>query len=68
LNYDLTILSAKQVAAIRDALHSSIGLPKDRIWLYVTHNHAAPVTQDFYDREGAEEVRAYVQSLPARSA
>jgi len=68
VNYDLTILSAKQVAAIREAIHQRIGLPRDRIWLYVTHNHAAPVTQDFYDREGADEVRKYVQSLPALSA
>jgi len=68
LNYDLTILSARQVDAIRNAVHERIGLPHDRIWLYVTHNHAAPVTQDFYDREGADEVRRYVQALPALSA
>jgi hypothetical protein len=36
--------------------------------LYVTHNHAAPVTQDFYDREGADEVRAYIDALPRKSA
>jgi len=68
VNYDLTILSAKQVDAIRAAIHARIGLPRERIWLYVTHNHAAPVTQDFYDREGADEVRAYVGSLPEKSA
>jgi len=47
LSYDLTILSAKQVAAIRVAIQSRTGLPVDRIWLYVTHNHAAPVTRTF---------------------
>jgi neutral ceramidase len=68
LNYDLTILSGRQVEAIRGAIHERIGLPPQRIWLYVTHNHAAPVTQDFYDREGADEVRAYVAALPQKSA
>jgi hypothetical protein len=68
LSYDLTILSAQQVVAIRAAVGSSTGLAPERIWLYVTHNHAAPVTQDFYDREGADEVRAYIDALPSRSA
>jgi hypothetical protein len=68
VNYDLTVLSAKQVAAIRAAIHSRTGLPMERIWLYVTHNHAAPVTQDFYDREGADEVREYINALPQKSA
>jgi neutral/alkaline ceramidase-like enzyme len=68
LNYDLCILSAKQVEEIRCAVHTRIGIPKQRIWLYVTHNHAAPVTQDFYDREGADEVQAYIRALPGHSA
>jgi neutral ceramidase len=68
LSYDLCILSTKQVAEIRSAVHARIGIPKERIWLYVTHNHAAPVTQDFYDREGADEVQAYIRALPEQSA
>jgi hypothetical protein len=68
LNYDLCILSAKQVEEIRSAVHARIGIPRSRIWLYVTHNHAAPVTQDFYDREGADEVQAYIRALPGQSA
>jgi neutral ceramidase len=68
VSYDLVLLSSKQVAAIRQAIHARIGLPPDRIWLYVTHNHAGPVTQDFYDREGAEEVATYVAALPESSA
>ena len=68
LNYDLCILSAKQVAEIRGAIQERIGLPAERVWLYVTHNHAAPVTQDFYDREGADEVQAYIRALPGLSA
>jgi hypothetical protein len=68
LNYDLCILSAKQVNEIRAAVQTRIGLPQEHIWLYVTHNHAAPVTQDFYDREGADEVQDYIRALPERSA
>lgn len=68
LNYDLCILSPIQVAAIKAAVQKAIGLPEDRIWLYVTHNHAAPVTQDFYNREGADEVQAYIEALPGASA
>ena len=68
VGYDLVLLSASQVTAIRAAIHARTGLPMDRIWLYVTHSHAGPVTQDFYDREGAAEVAAYVSALPERSA
>ncbi len=68
VSYDLVLLSVPQVAAIREAIHARTGLPRDRIWLYVTHNHAGPITQDFYDREGAAEVAAYVAALPERSA
>ncbi len=68
ISFDLTILSASQIAAIRQAVHEAIGLPPDRVWVYVTHNHAGPVTQEFYDREGAEEVREYVAALPVMAA
>jgi len=68
ISFDLTILSATQIAAIRQAVHYCIGLPEDRIWVYVTHNHAGPVTQDFYDREGAEEVREYISALPVKAS
>ncbi|MGA8706427.1 MAG: hypothetical protein WB646_05510 [Steroidobacteraceae bacterium] len=68
VSYDLVLLSVPQVTAIREAIRARTGLPLDRIWLYVTHNHAGPITQDFYDREGAAEVAAYVAALPERSA
>ena len=68
VGYDLVLLSVPQVTAIREAIRARTGLPMDRIWLYVTHSHAGPVTQDFYDREGAAEVAAYVSALPERSA
>jgi neutral ceramidase len=68
LSYDLVLLSVPQVTAIRKAIQARTGLPLDRIWLYVTHNHAGPITQDFYDREGAAEVADYVSALPERSA
>ena len=68
VSYDLVLLSVPQVTAIREAIRARTGLPLDRIWLYVTHNHAGPITQDFYDREGAAEVAAYVSALPERSA
>ena len=42
-------------------------VPEEDVWLYCTHNHAGPVTQDFYDREGADEVREYIAALPVRS-
>jgi neutral ceramidase len=68
VSYDLCILSPRQTAAIRSHVSAGTGVPADRVWLYCTHTHAGPVTQDFYDREGAEEVREYVAALPARSA
>lgn len=68
LGYDLTILSRQQVADIRSEVCGSTPLRPEQVWLYCTHNHAAPVTQDFYDREGADEVSAYIRSLKAVSA
>ena len=68
LVFDLTILSHRQVGAIREAVSVRTGIAPERVWLYVTHTHAGPVSQDFYDREGADEVRAYVAALPARAA
>jgi neutral ceramidase len=68
VSYDLCILSPRQAAAIRGEVGSRTGVPEDRIWLYCTHTHAGPVTQDFYDREGADEVQEYVAALPNRSA
>ena len=68
LSYDLCILSPRQTAAIRTRVSAATGVPADRVWLYCTHTHAGPVTQDFYDREGADEVREYVEALPLRSA
>ena len=68
LSYDLCILSPRQTAAIRTDVSAATGVSADRIWLYCTHTHAGPVTQDFYDREGADEVREYVEALPQRSA
>jgi len=68
LSYDLTILSHRQVTEIRSCVSARTGVPTDGIWLYVTHNHAGPVTQDFYEREGADEVREYIAALPTHSA
>jgi hypothetical protein len=68
LSYDMMILSIRQVDAIKAAIGKRTGLSADRVWLYVTHNHAGPVTQDFYDREGADEVRAYIQEFIDKSA
>jgi hypothetical protein len=68
LAFDLCILSHRQVGEIRSRVSDRTGVPADDIWLYCMHNHAGPVTQDFYDREGADEVRDYVAALPARSA
>jgi hypothetical protein len=67
LGYDLTILSRQQVVDIQSEVCVSTPLRPDQVWLYCTHNHAAPVTQDFYDREGADEVSAYIRSLKAVS-
>ena len=67
LNYDLCILSNRQVSEIRARVAGRTGVPEDFVWLYCTHNHAGPVTQDFYDREGADEVQAYIAALPERS-
>jgi hypothetical protein len=67
LNYDLCILSHRQVSEIRARVSGSTGVPEDDVWLYCTHSHAGPVTQDFYDREGADEVRAYIASFPDHS-
>jgi hypothetical protein len=68
LSYDLCILSHRQVGEIRTRVGERTGVTADDIWLYCTHNHAGPVTQDFHDREGADEVREYVAVLPVRSA
>jgi len=68
VSYDLCILSGRQTGAIRTQVSSRTGVPADRIWLYCTHTHAGPVTQDFYDREGADEVQEYIAALPERSA
>ena len=68
LSYDLCILSPRQTAGIRARVSERTGVSVDRIWLYCTHTHAGPVTQDFYDREGADEVQAYIAALPERSA
>lgn len=67
LAYDLTILSRRQIEAIQAEVRKHTGLPPERVWAYCTHNHAAPVTQDFYDREGADEVRAYIQEIIVKS-
>lgn len=67
LSYDLCILSHRQVSEIRARVAERTQVPDDDVWLYCTHNHAGPVTQDFYDREGTDEVRGYVASLPERS-
>jgi hypothetical protein len=67
LGYDLTILSRRQIAAIRAEVTKHTQLPAEQVWLYCTHNHAAPVTQDFYDRDGADEVRAYIAELIVKS-
>ncbi len=67
VNYDLTILSPYQINSIKDVITDRTGISGDRIWLYVTHNHAGPVTQDFYDREGADEVKAYIGDLIVKS-
>ncbi len=68
LSFDLCILSHRQVDAIRARVGEETGVDREAIWLFCTHNHAGPVTQDFYDREGADEVRAYVAALPEWSA
>lgn len=68
LSYDLCILSHRQVSEIRARVAGRTGLREEDVWLYCTHTHAGPVTQDFYDREGADEVRAYIASLPERSS
>jgi neutral ceramidase len=68
ISYDLCILSPRQTAAIRARVSERTGVSDDHVWLYCTHTHAGPVTQDFYGREGADEVREYVAALPDRSA
>lgn len=68
ISYDLCILSARQTATIRERVSERTGVPPDRVWLFCTHTHAGPVTQDFYDREGADEVREYVAALPESTA
>ena len=67
LSYDLCILSPRQTTVVRSHVSAATGVPADRVWLYCTHTHAGPVTQDFYDGEGADEVREYVAALPERS-
>lgn len=67
LAYDLTILSRRQVDAIKEQVRLHTQLPAEQVWLYCTHNHAAPVTQDFYDREGSDEVKAYIAEIIAKS-
>lgn len=67
LAYDLTILSRRQIDAIKQRVHEHTQLPPEQVWLYCTHNHAAPVTQDFYDREGADEVRSYIADVIEKS-
>lgn len=68
LAYDLTILSRRQIDAIKEQVRMHTQLPPEQVWVYCTHSHAAPVTQDFYDREGADEVRAYIAEIIAKSA
>jgi hypothetical protein len=57
-----------QVRDIRERVGERTGVAEDDVWLYCTHSHAGPVTQDWYDRDGADEVRAYIAALPERSA
>lgn len=67
LAYDLTILSAAQISEIHEGVAASTGIPAERVHCFVTHNHAAPVTQDFYVGEGEGEVREYIKFLIAQS-
>ena len=68
LSYDLCILSHRQVKDIRSRVADRAGVGEEDVWLYCTHSHAGPVTQDWYDRDGADEVHAYIAALPERSA
>lgn len=68
LAYDICILSKPQVAAIKARVGEETGLPPDRIFLHVSHTHAGPVSQDFYDKDGADEVQDYIRELVAQSA
>ena len=65
LDLDWTVLSDRQVRALRDAVHAATGVDHERILPFCTHNHAGPVTQDVYRGEGADEVHAYVAAMPA---
>lgn len=67
IDLDWCVLSDAQDRRLRAAVTAATGLPAERVLPLCTHNHAGPVTQDTYQGEGADEVAAYVATLPDRA-
>lgn len=67
LDIDWCLLSDRQVVALRRAVSEATGVAEERILPVCTHQHAGPVTQDSYAGEGADEVAAYVATLPDKA-
>lgn len=63
LDLDLCLLSYRQDSAIRAAVEQATGIPAARVWPFVTHSHAVPVTFDTYTGEGEDQVKAFIASL-----
>lgn len=68
LDLDWTLLSDRQVRALRDAVRAATGVDRERVLPFCTHGHAGPVTQDGYRGEGADDVHAYVARMPRAAA
>lgn len=68
LDIDWCLLSDAQAAGLRRAVSLAAGLPERRVIACCSHNHAGPITQDHYQGEGADQVRAYVATLPVAAA
>jgi hypothetical protein len=68
VDLDLVILTQTESDAVRAAVAGVLGVPREKVRVALTHNHAGPPPSGWDWGDGVEALRAYYTSLPDAAA
>jgi len=68
LSYDLTGVTAAQVASIRELVEVATGLPDANLLVCATHTHTGPRNQTRDDTQGKDATDKWIAGFPQRAA